>query len=493
MMNKFDDIKQYEIDEQELNKKFKFYDLIGKGAYGEVYKVSNLQTRKIFALKYCSCQENELYDNFKQELQFMEYSDENVIKYHEMYFSKDSFPNKYKYYIVMDHCESDLQKKIDEQNQKKEPFSQQQAYSYMFQIISGLHYLHEKNIAYRDLKPSNILLKKQNNDQYIVKLADFGTTKNVQKQTVFTDLSIQGTIYYWPYELLNTHQTKSINYFKQDIYSLGIISLLLFYTPTISIENIFEQNQISNYEMEIYIDKIRPQLDHTTMSLMKKLTAKTYQQRPQTKEIISVLTKYKGQIIQQTKCILRAFKLNMEPQNGFYQKIYSNGVYVGDFIDGKRTGKGIFTLNNGDIYEGDWVDDKMTGKGIFKRNNRDVYKGDFIDGKQTGKGIYTWNNGDVYEGDWVDSKMTGKGIYFWNNRNVYKGDFVDDKKTGKGKYFWNNGDVYEGDFIDGKQTGKGILTLNNGDVYEGDWVDNELTRIIFTFLKNCELLLRRIF
>ncbi|KRX09973.1 Protein kinase-like domain [Pseudocohnilembus persalinus] len=145
IMNNFDDIKQYEIDEQELKKKFKIHYQIGKGSYGEVYKVSNLQTGKLFALKYSICQKCEFYYNFKQELQFMEFSDENLIKYHEMYFSKDSFFDKYKYYIVMEHCESDLEKKIKEQNQKKEPFTQQQAYSYMFQIISGLHYLHEKS------------------------------------------------------------------------------------------------------------------------------------------------------------------------------------------------------------------------------------------------------------------------------------------------------------------------------------------------------------
>ena len=39
-----------------------------------------------------------------------------------------------------------------------------------------------------------------------------------------------------------------------------------------------------------------------------------------------------------------------------------------------------------------------------------IYQGDFVDGKSTGKGIYTWANGDKYEGDFVDGKSTGKGI-----------------------------------------------------------------------------------
>ena len=46
-------------------------------------------------------------------------------------------------------------------------------------------------------------------------------------------------------------------------------------------------------------------------------------------------------------------------------KVYDDGVYEGNLVDGKCTGKGEFTwgkgLWNGDVYEGDWVDDKFIG------------------------------------------------------------------------------------------------------------------------------------
>ena len=60
-----------------------------------------------------------------------------------------------------------------------------------------------------------------------------------------------------------------------------------------------------------------------------------------------------------------------------------------------------------------------------------MYEGDFVDGKKTGKGKYTWADGNVYEGDYVDGKKTGKGKFTWADGNVYEGDFVDDKmRTG---------------------------------------------------------------
>ena len=42
-------------------------------------------------------------------------------------------------------------------------------------------------------------------------------------------------------------------------------------------------------------------------------------------------------------------------------KVYDDGVYEGNLVDGKRTGKGKFTFSNGNVYEGDFVDGKFMG------------------------------------------------------------------------------------------------------------------------------------
>ena len=124
-------------------------------------------------------------------------------------------------------------------------------------------------------------------------------------------------------------------------------------------------------------------------------------------------------------------------------------------------------LDDGSVYEGDFVNGKRIGKGKLTWPSGEVYEGNFVNGKIIGKGKYTWPNGEVYEGDFVNGKRTGKGKLTWANGDVYEGDFRNGKITGKGKYTWANGDVYEGDFRNGKITGKGIKTLANGTNLKG--------------------------
>ena len=147
----------------------------------------------------------------------------------------------------------------------------------------------------------------------------------------------------------------------------------------------------------------------------------------------------------------------------FVRKVYDNGVYEGDFIDGKRTGKGKYTWSNGDVYEGDWVNDNLTGKGKLTQRyyliggveGRKYYEGDFVDGKFNGKGKLT------------DESYDGMGR--WTNM-VYEGDFVDGEFNGRGKFTreWGNyaedevgevnEEVNEGYFVNGKFIGNGEFT-----------------------------------
>lgn len=52
-----------------------------------------------------------------------------------------------------------------------------------------------------------------------------------------------------------------------------------------------------------------------------------------------------------------------------------DGIYTGEFMNGKRHGKGKFTWYNGEIFEGQWRDGKKNGFGVWKSPKGDSYEG----------------------------------------------------------------------------------------------------------------------
>jgi hypothetical protein len=60
-------------------------------------------------------------------------------------------------------------------------------------------------------------------------------------------------------------------------------------------------------------------------------------------------------------------------------------------------------------YEGDC--DERTGDGAREGRSQetDTYVGDFVKGRPTGKGVYTWENGARLDGSFKEGKAHGPG------------------------------------------------------------------------------------
>lgn len=82
------------------------------------------------------------------------------------------------------------------------------------QICDAVAYAHRNLIVHLDLKPSNILV----NEEGVVKLLDFGTSKLIQPETMLTTTVLATPAYASPEQLRNEPVTTAC-----DIYSLGAI------------------------------------------------------------------------------------------------------------------------------------------------------------------------------------------------------------------------------------------------------------------------------
>jgi hypothetical protein len=145
----------------------------------------------------------------------------------------------------------------------------------------------------------------------------------------------------------------------------------------------------------------------------------------------------------------------------------------------------VLIFKNGNRYIGDFVEGKLTGRGEMHWAFGDRYNGDFIGDKRTGRGEYLWKNGNRYVGDIVDSKLQGRGELRWADGSRYIGDFVLDKRQGFGVYIYPNEANrtatkarYSGNWVGGNPNGFGVYEYisrdgTNTSIYQGEFKDGQ--------------------
>jgi len=69
------------------------------------------------------------------------------------------------------------------------------------------------------------------------------------------------------------------------------------------------------------------------------------------------------------------------------KEIESQSIYIGQWKNGKKQGKGKQICVDGSLYEGYWLNNQPHGKGRMIYANCDVYEGEWVNGKCQGKGL----------------------------------------------------------------------------------------------------------
>lgn len=122
---------------------------------------------------------------------------------------------------------------------------------------------------------------------------------------------------------------------------------------------------------------------------------------------------------------LGPFKANDEDLPPFITKgpikMENGAMYVGQFSNGMRNGKGKQVWPDFTLYEGYWLDDRAHGRGRLIHANGDVYEGEWKDDKAHGSGVYTRTDGSTYTGQWSEDLQHGYGIEKWNDGSSYEG------------------------------------------------------------------------
>lgn len=100
------------------------------------------------------------------------------------------------------------------------PMPPREAVGYIVQTLEGLAFMHRKGYVHRDIKPQNILLRREK-DGAVAKLADFGLARSYERHggTITKTGESAGTIVFMPLEqILNFKRCKP----PVHIYALGV-------------------------------------------------------------------------------------------------------------------------------------------------------------------------------------------------------------------------------------------------------------------------------
>ena len=191
-------------------------NFLGHGSFGTVYTGTN-DAGTIFAIKRVkkTNKRNASTEAVKAHFLKEKIKHDHIIKFHDVKAWKDSI------WIVMEFCElGDLNNFFEKYQQKLDTKSR---INIMAQIAKGVAFLHDKNIVHRDVKPGNILLKR-NYAYTIVKLGDFGLSKILDPDDMTSAMSSNvGTLTFKAPEFWNRGPDNKVRYHRNvDVYAAGL-------------------------------------------------------------------------------------------------------------------------------------------------------------------------------------------------------------------------------------------------------------------------------
>lgn len=197
------------------HREYRLGEMIGKGGFGYVFKLTRLEDNQIFAAKTMfpafSDETNSM--SFINEIQSAQAIEgEGIVKYVYTH-TGDTYP-EFPPYIIMEYADGGtLREILDERKRKNELFENNQIIKIFKELASGMKTINNY-IVHRDIKPENILIC---NNQ--MKITDFGLAKLAIESTRSVTFKGAGTPLYMSPEAWDY----SKNTIQMDMYSMGLV------------------------------------------------------------------------------------------------------------------------------------------------------------------------------------------------------------------------------------------------------------------------------
>ncbi len=187
---------------------YEIVSVLGAGGMGKVYKVRNVISERLEAMKVLlpNLESNpDLADRFTREIKVQaSLAHPNIAALH----TAQRIDNQL--IMMMEYVEG----VTIEQEMHDGAISVEKGGEYISQVLSALAYAHARGIVHRDIKPANMMLTPGG----IVKLMDFGIARITADPKLTQTGHTVGSLYYMSPEQINGAALDA----RSDLYSLGI-------------------------------------------------------------------------------------------------------------------------------------------------------------------------------------------------------------------------------------------------------------------------------
>ncbi|MCX6132879.1 MAG: protein kinase [Ignavibacteriales bacterium] len=245
---------------------YRILEKLGEGGMGVVYKAQDTNLDRFVALKFLPPHVAASRDDkarFLQEAKAVaSLAHPNICTIHSVE-EEDG-----KAFIVMEYVEGKTLKDMDQNVPLK------QAVEIGTQVADGLAAAHEKGVVHRDIKPDNIMIRKDGR----VQIMDFGLAKLKGVSRLTKEGSTVGTAGYMSPEQVQGQETDH----RTDIFSLGVVLYELFTgeSPFKGVHETAISYEIVNVDpapLSAVKPEIDPQLDAIILECLEKEPSERYQ------------------------------------------------------------------------------------------------------------------------------------------------------------------------------------------------------------------------
>lgn len=198
----------------ELEGRYQILSVLGLGGMGVVYKAQHLLMDRRVAIKMILGDDYDV-SRFQQEARAAAaLSHTNIITVFD--FGIKPYP-----YMVMDYLEG---YSLSEILRVRKTVPYQEAIGLFTQMCDALNHAHKKGVIHRDLKPGNIMIVRDEENQPVIKLLDFGLARILPKDDRSVhQLTQPGMIFGTPH-YMSPEQCMGVSVdARSDIFALGCI------------------------------------------------------------------------------------------------------------------------------------------------------------------------------------------------------------------------------------------------------------------------------